>query len=110
MAKPKLTYFDFHGGRGEPARLALSMGGIPFEDDRLASSDWQWRKRLDDAIWRKCVSCLPCDKTSRGSSYEARLPFLQGRSKGRVRLGAQSMTFIGQLQEASNSSARAWST
>ena len=30
MPKLKLTYFDFHGGRGEPARLALSMGGIPF--------------------------------------------------------------------------------
>ena len=34
MPKLKLTYFDFHGGRGEPARLALSMGGISFEDDR----------------------------------------------------------------------------
>jgi len=31
----KLTYFDFHGGRGEPARLALHIGGIPFEDERL---------------------------------------------------------------------------
>jgi hypothetical protein len=31
MAKLKLSYFDFHGGRGEPARLALSMGGIPFD-------------------------------------------------------------------------------
>ena len=29
MPKLKLTYFDFHGGRGEPARLAPSMGGIP---------------------------------------------------------------------------------
>jgi prostaglandin-H2 D-isomerase / glutathione transferase len=29
MAKLKLTYFDFHGGRGEPARIALSMGGHP---------------------------------------------------------------------------------
>ena len=28
MPKLKLTYFDFHGGRGEPARLALSIGGI----------------------------------------------------------------------------------
>ena len=27
MAKLKLTYFDFRGGRGEPARLALSIGG-----------------------------------------------------------------------------------
>ena len=25
MPKLKLTYFDFHGGRGEPARLALSI-------------------------------------------------------------------------------------
>jgi glutathione S-transferase len=40
----KLTYFDFHGGRGEPARLALSVGGIPFEDDRVPLSDWERRK------------------------------------------------------------------
>ncbi len=26
MAKLKLTYFDFHGGRGEPAQLALAIG------------------------------------------------------------------------------------
>jgi glutathione S-transferase len=44
MTKLKLTYFDFHGGRGEPARLALSIGGIPFEDDRVAPSDWPARK------------------------------------------------------------------
>ena len=44
MPKLKLTYFDFHGGRGEPARLALSMGGIPFEDDRVAFPDWTARK------------------------------------------------------------------
>jgi glutathione S-transferase len=40
----KLTYFDFHGGRGEPARLALSIGGITFEDDRVPFSDWERRK------------------------------------------------------------------
>ena len=40
----KLTYFDFHGGRGEPARIALSMGGIPFEDDRVKGTDWERRK------------------------------------------------------------------
>ena len=42
--KLKLTYFDFHGGRGEPARLALSIGGIPFEDDRVPPSGWEQRK------------------------------------------------------------------
>ena len=40
MAKLKLTYFDFDGGRGEPARLALHIGGIPFEDHRIAGKDW----------------------------------------------------------------------
>lgn len=36
MPKLKLTYFDFNGGRGEPARLALSIGNVPFEDNRLS--------------------------------------------------------------------------
>ena len=40
MAKLKLTYFDFDGGRGEPARLALHIGGIAFEDHRVAGKDW----------------------------------------------------------------------
>jgi glutathione S-transferase len=44
MAKLKLTYFDFHGGRGEPARLALSIAGIAFEDDRVPPADWERRK------------------------------------------------------------------
>ena len=40
MAKLKLSYFDFDGGRGEPARLALHIGGIVFEDHRIAGKDW----------------------------------------------------------------------
>jgi glutathione S-transferase len=40
MAKLKLTYFDFDGGRGEPARLALHIGGVAFEDHRIAGKDW----------------------------------------------------------------------
>jgi len=40
MAKLKLTYFDFDGGRGEPARLALHIAGIAFEDQRIAGKDW----------------------------------------------------------------------
>lgn len=44
MAQYKLTYFDFHGGRGEPARMAFSMAGIPFEDDRVPTGGWEQRK------------------------------------------------------------------
>ena len=40
MDKIKLTYFDFSGGRAEPARLAFHLGGIPFEDDRFAPADF----------------------------------------------------------------------
>ena len=35
MPKLKVTYFDFHGGRGEPIRLALHLGGVAFEDFRF---------------------------------------------------------------------------
>ncbi|MDH3531695.1 MAG: glutathione S-transferase [Gammaproteobacteria bacterium] len=40
MHNLKLHYFDFHGGRGEVARLAMSMGNIPFEDVRIPLTDW----------------------------------------------------------------------
>jgi len=40
MAKLKLTYFDINGGRGEAARLALGLGGIPFEDERIPMASW----------------------------------------------------------------------
>lgn len=35
MPQLKLTYFDFHGGRAEPVRLALHIGGVAFEDYRF---------------------------------------------------------------------------
>ena len=35
MPQLKLNYFDFHGGRAEPVRLALHLGGVPFEDHRF---------------------------------------------------------------------------
>lgn len=41
MPTLKLNYFDFHGGRGEPARLALHIAGIEFEDRRIPLADWQ---------------------------------------------------------------------
>lgn len=40
MQTLKLIYFDFHGGRGEPARLALFLGGIDFEDQRVLFDQW----------------------------------------------------------------------
>ncbi len=40
MKKLKLSYFDFNGGRGESARLALSMANIEFEDQRVVFKDW----------------------------------------------------------------------
>jgi glutathione S-transferase len=35
MSTLQLTYFDFDGGRAEPARLALHIGGVAFEDKRF---------------------------------------------------------------------------
>lgn len=35
----KLTYFDIEGA-AEPIRLALVLSGTPFEDDRVAFSEW----------------------------------------------------------------------
>jgi len=40
MPQLKLSYFDFHGGRAEPARLALHLGGIAFEDHRFAFANF----------------------------------------------------------------------
>jgi prostaglandin-H2 D-isomerase / glutathione transferase len=40
MPALRLTYFDFDGGRGEPARLALHIAGIPFEDRRIVFNEW----------------------------------------------------------------------
>ena len=35
MPQFKLSYFDFHGGRAEPVRLAMHIGGIDFDDNRF---------------------------------------------------------------------------
>ena len=41
MPKFKLTYFDLDGGRGEVIRLALALGQVPFEDDRVSRERFQ---------------------------------------------------------------------
>jgi len=43
MSKPKLTYFPF-GGRAETIRLALFIGGIDFEDERIPPPEFGARK------------------------------------------------------------------
>lgn len=40
MHELRLDYFDFDGGRGEAARIILSMADIPFEDHRIPLPDW----------------------------------------------------------------------
>jgi glutathione S-transferase len=40
MAKPKVTYFDFPGSRGEEVRLALWAAGVDFDDNRIAGPMW----------------------------------------------------------------------
>lgn len=40
MPKLTLTYFDFDGSRGEVPRLAMHLGGVAFEDRRIARKDW----------------------------------------------------------------------
>ena len=40
MPHLKLTYFDIHGGRGEPARLAHYIGGVAFEDERISFQEF----------------------------------------------------------------------
>jgi glutathione S-transferase len=44
MNSLKLVYFDIDGARGEAARLAMVIGGVPFEDDRVKFADWERRK------------------------------------------------------------------
>jgi glutathione S-transferase len=40
MSKPKVTYFDFAGSRGEEVRLALVIAGMDFDDNRVKSDDF----------------------------------------------------------------------
>ncbi|MDA8787090.1 alpha-hydroxy-acid oxidizing protein [Porticoccaceae bacterium] len=47
----KLTYFDFDGGRAEPARLALKLGGLRFEDVRIPIPEWdQYKDAIGDQL------------------------------------------------------------
>lgn len=58
MTKLKLSYFDFDGGRGEPVRLALHLGGVAFEDHRIPGQDWP---RLREQMPFKAMPVLEVD-------------------------------------------------
>lgn len=44
MVKPKLTYFDAPVSRGEECRIALTLAGVDFEDNRLKREEWMAMK------------------------------------------------------------------
>ncbi len=58
MPKLVLTYFDFDGGRGEPARLALHIGGVAFEDRRIPGKEWP---KLRDQMPFRAMPVLEVD-------------------------------------------------
>ncbi|MGH8241796.1 MAG: glutathione S-transferase [Steroidobacteraceae bacterium] len=58
MPRLVLTYFDFDGSRGEAARLAMRLGGIAFEDKRIARSDWS---KLRDTTSYQALPILEVD-------------------------------------------------
>ena len=58
MPKLTLTYFDFDGSRGEVPRLAMHVGGVPFEDRRIARKDWA---ALRDSMPFQAVPVLEVD-------------------------------------------------
>jgi len=45
MFQLALNYFDIDGGRAEPVRLALHIGGITFEDRRFAFSEFAEQRK-----------------------------------------------------------------
>ncbi len=40
MRKPRVTYFDFAGSRGEEVRLAFVLAGVDFDDNRISREDF----------------------------------------------------------------------
>lgn len=49
MTTLKLSYFDINGGRAEPIRLALHIGGIAFEDYRFGMEAFE-QERLNTPL------------------------------------------------------------
>ena len=61
MAKYKLTYFDFDGGRAEPIRIAFHAASIEFEDERISFADFG---QMRGGTRFSCVPVLEIDGTA----------------------------------------------
>jgi glutathione S-transferase len=48
MTKLRLTYFDAPVSRGEECRLALHIGGLDFDDNRIKDTDWPQLKAISE--------------------------------------------------------------
>lgn len=58
MTKYRLTYFDIHGGRAEPIRIAFHIGGIEFEDHRISFEEFH---EMRGSTRFTCVPVLEID-------------------------------------------------
>lgn len=58
MTTYRLTYFDIHGGRAEPIRIAFHIGGIDFEDHRISFDEF---RKMRDEMRFTCVPVLEID-------------------------------------------------
>jgi len=61
VAALTLIYFDFDGGRGEPPRLAMTIGGITFADKRVGFGEWGG---LRDKMPLRALPVLEVDGTT----------------------------------------------
>lgn len=78
MSRPRLTYFDFSGSRGEECRLALFLAGVDFEDHRIKREEWPALKPT----------------TPYGS-----LPILEIEGKGTLAQSNAILTFVGRQHD-----------
>ena len=69
MSSLKLSYFDFPGGRGEPVRMALSIGNIDYQDLRISFAEFSEMRastplnavpilQIDDVVYTQCNAML----------------------------------------------------
>ncbi|KAI8911892.1 glutathione S-transferase [Gorgonomyces haynaldii] len=63
----KLTYFNIKA-RAEPIRLALTIGGVPFEDERLVGDQWPVLKQSGVSPFRQLPILTLDDGTVLGQS------------------------------------------